>query len=728
MGFFQKIIDDFGLGQHKVDEEALYAQIALFKDDLKEQEGKYTNQDEAIQFRDKWADLYKEAKAARLGKKSPLWEERKQFTDTFDRLAEVLTGYNSAVIAAESKRCDALLSDIDGKNLDPQQRAVVLCNEKRMLVLAGAGSGKTLTIAGKVKYLCQEKGVSPEDILLIAFTHKSAEEMTARISGKLGIPVSATTFHKLGLDLIREAEGKRPDVYEGLTDFCRDYFQNVITTQAGQVRCIIEFFAYYLHIPADMEQFSSLGEAYDYEKSVDEKQSDRYFSEFIKLCATFVALFKSQGHKIDDLGSLQDNGVSSQKPFFRKRNAAFKMIVRPLMEAYDAFLREKGAVDFADMINLAAENVTAGQKVHPYRYVIIDEYQDISYARYRLVKAILDQTGANLLCVGDDWQSIYRFAGSDISLFTDFERYFGRSVIMRLERTYRNSQQLIDEAGRFVLRNPYQLKKSLVSPKSLDYPISFFCYDIAPFQMLRKAIDKIISEFGKDSSILILGRNKFDFEILIGSQLFQWHRDGTLMYWDSPETPIRFLTAHKSKGLEADNVILLNFQNSTLGFPNKIADDPVLALVLAEPEDFLYAEERRLLYVALTRTKNRVFVLTDSRKPSEFFKEFKPSKSVFILNKETDIADLPCCPKCRTGHLLSRRNERTGKFFVGCSNYPKCDYVVRDVTVLTEQKVCPQCGGFLVRRRGQYGEFYGCTNYPRCSYTEQISVEKKTGN
>lgn len=611
-----------------------------------------------------------------------MWEERKQFTDTFDRLAEVLTGYNSAVIAAESKRCDALLSDIDGKNLDPQQRAVVLCNEKRMLVLAGAGSGKTLTIAGKVKYLCQEKGVSPEDILLIAFTHKSAEEMTDRISGKLGIPVSATTFHKLGLDLIREAEGKRPDVYEGLTDFCRDY----------------------------------------------EKQSDRYFSEFIKLCATFVALFKSQGHKIDDLGSLQDNGVSSQKPFFRKRNAAFKMIVRPLMEAYDAFLREKGAVDFADMINLAAENVTAGQKVHPYRYVIIDEYQDISYARYRLVKAILDQTGANLLCVGDDWQSIYRFAGSDISLFTDFERYFGRSVIMRLERTYRNSQQLIDEAGRFVLRNPYQLKKSLVSPKSLDYPISFFCYDIAPFQMLRKAIDKIISEFGKDSSILILGRNKFDFEILIGSQLFQWHRDGTLMYWDSPETPIRFLTAHKSKGLEADNVILLNFQNSTLGFPNKIADDPVLALVLAEPEDFLYAEERRLLYVALTRTKNRVFVLTDSRKPSEFFKEFKPSKSVFILNKETDIADLPCCPKCRTGHLLSRRNERTGKFFVGCSNYPKCDYVVRDVTVLTEQKVCPQCGGFLVRRRGQYGEFYGCTNYPRCSYTEQISVEKKTGN
>ena len=269
VGFFQKIIDDFGLGQHKVDEEALYAQIALFKDDLKAQEGKYTNQDEAIQFRDKWADLYKEAKAARLGKKSPLWEERKQFTDTFDRLAEVLTGYNSAVIAAESKRCDALLSDIDGKNLDPQQRAVVLCNEKRMLVLAGAGSGKTLTIAGKVKYLCQEKGVSPEDILLIAFTHKSAEEMTDRISGKLGIPVSATTFHKLGLDLIREAEGKRPDVYEGLTDFCRDYFQNVITTQAGQVRCIIEFFAYYLHIPADMEQFSSLGEAYDYEKSVD---------------------------------------------------------------------------------------------------------------------------------------------------------------------------------------------------------------------------------------------------------------------------------------------------------------------------------------------------------------------------------------------------------------------------------------------------------------------------
>ena len=89
------------------------------------------------------------------------------------------------------------------------------------------------------------------------------------------------------------------------------------------------------------------------------------------------------------------------------------------------------------MINKAAMIVNGGFKVHAYKWVIVDEYQDISVARFKLVKAILDQTGAKLLCVGDDWQSIYRFAGSDITLFTEFEHYFGQSEIMRIEKTYR---------------------------------------------------------------------------------------------------------------------------------------------------------------------------------------------------------------------------------------------------------------------------------------------------
>lgn len=152
-----------------------------------------------------------------------------------------------------------------------------------------------------------------------------------------------------------------------------------------------------------------------------------------------------------------------QRLFFRKRTELFKQILLPLLIAYEGNLQENGAIDFADMINLSTEKVSDGFQVHPYQYIIIDEYQDISFARYKLVKAILDQTKAKLLCVGDDWQSIYRFAGSDITLFTHFQEYFGASAILRLEQTYRNAQQLIDEAGRFVMRTRTASKGSLLS-------------------------------------------------------------------------------------------------------------------------------------------------------------------------------------------------------------------------------------------------------------------------
>lgn len=276
------------------------------------------------------------------------------------------------------------------------------------------------------------------------------------------------------------------------------------------------------------------------------------------------------------------------------------------------------------------------------------------------------------------------------------------------------------------MQNPEQLRKALRSPKSLDYPITFMCYDTTPFPTLRRIMDKIIAGFGPQASIMLLGRTNFDLELVAESGLFQISKNGSIKYLASPETPIRFLTIHKAKGLEADNVVLLNFQNATLGFPNKIADDPMLRLVLTAPEDYPYAEERRLLYVAMTRTRNRVFVLTDSKKPSEFFKEFTPSQSVFILAKGNTTEEQVKCPRCKTGTLLVRKNDGSNKYFVGCSNYPQCDYTVQDTSVLTTRRICPDCGGFLIKRRGKFGQFYGCTNYPACQHTEQITNIRHT--
>lgn len=890
MGIFQKIIEGFRPSMTAEEENAVRGKIAEFDLAVHRMTGRYISLGEIDAFKGSWSQTYKEIKATRIPRNSAVFPTAQQFFQNYDHLSDTITAMNESFLDMKSRKCDALLSDIDGKSLDQQQRIVVLSDEPRTLVLAGAGSGKTLTIAGKVKYLCQECGVPPEDILLIAFTKKSAEEMTERIAGRLGIPVQATTFHKLGLDIITAAEGKRPDVQDNLTDFVRNYFENEVVSHPDLVKQLIEFFAYYLHIPADMEKFDSLGAAYEYEKSVDfetlrskydqaqwvnratddrkeqrrtlkdervksleevsianflflngvnyeyerlypfesddstrkayrpdfylpdydlylehfgiskdghlpwltpieeqkylddmawkraahnshgtklletysylssegklldyldsllrkngveyrepnfqdifekvyEKESDRYFSEFISLCCTFISLFKSKGYKPEDLPSLYSGDGLFQRLFFRKRTELFKQILLPLLIAYEGNLRENGAIDFADMINSATEQVGGGFRVHPYQYIIIDEYQDISYVRYKLIKAILDQTGAKLLCVGDDWQSIYRFAGSDITLFTHFQEYFGPSAILRLEQTYRNAQQLIDEAGRFVMRNPEQLRKTLRSPKTLDYPITFMCYDTTPFPTLRRIMDKIIAGFGPQASIMLLGRTNFDLELVAESGLFQISKNGNIKYLASPETPIRFLTVHKAKGLEADNVVLLNFQNATLGFPNKIADDPMLRLVLTAPEDYPYAEERRLLYVAMTRTRNRVFVLTDSKKPSEFFKEFSPSQSVFILAKGNTTETQVKCPRCKTGILLVRKNDGSNKYFVGCSNYPQCDYTVQDTSILTSQRICPDCGGFLIKRRGKFGQFYGCTNYPTCQHTEQITNIRHT--
>ena len=146
-------------------------------------------------------------------------------------------------------------------------------------------------------------------------------------------------------------------------------------------------------------------------------------------------------------------------------------------------------------------------------------------------------------------------------------------------------------------------------------------------------------------------------------------------------------------------------------------------LVLTNAEKYKFAEERRLFYVAITRTKNRTFVLTDNKNPSPFFKEFKESDSVCFVNiKKIEQKTQTICPLCKTGTLFKVEHE--GKYFVGCSNYPKCCYTLKDATILLNPKKCPACGGFLIKRKGNnHHWFIGCTNYPYCNYTEEIQKD-----
>jgi len=250
-----------------------------------------------------------------------------------------------------------------------------------------------------------------------------------------------------------------------------------------------------------------------------------------------------------------------------------------------------------------------------YRYVIIDEYQDTSYIRFKLIKKILKYTSSSLLVVGDDFQSIYRFTGCNLSLFIDFKQYFENSKIMKIQNTYRNSQELITIAGDFVMKNKKQIHKNLKSKKHIDYPIQIIYYT-----NIKQAFLKLILEI--NSPILVLGRNNHDINLIFDKKHFKIENDN-VVYLENPDLKIRYLTMHKSKGLEEENVIIINLEDKLLGFPNKIVDSKMLRFVSSSFDKFPYSEERRLFYVALTRTKNYTFLLVPKNNESKFVSELK---------------------------------------------------------------------------------------------------------
>ena len=843
----------------------------------------YIAHSDMLRFLQKYKGCYDNVKCIRIDRLNPeMMAQAKDFLTKYAAFEDRVPSFNESFVKREKNQC-AWLFAFDGKELDDQQQTAVVTDEDHNLVLAGAGSGKTLTITGKVKYLCDRKGIAPDDILLIAFARKAAEEMTDRVK-KMGYVLEAQTFHKLGLGIISAANGSRPDVIDEneFRAFMEDYFAKKVLEQPLTIKALIEYFAYYLNIPADMDKFDSLGAAYEHERNSDfetlkskyihdkaeefakdkrtlqgefvrsleeimianylflhgvnyeyEKRyplptgdqfrktytpdfyltdydiylehfginrdgktpwlseveeekyisdmewkrgchrlngtklietyswynsegtlllnlerklrengvrlreidylevfqrifndvGDQYFHEFIQLCSTFITLFKANGYHPNDLDGLSYKSEEYNTEYHKERMRLFKSIVKPILIDYQKMLADTEKVDFSDMILSATDIVNSGFQLPSYKYVIIDEFQDISISRYRLIKAIIEKTGAHLLCVGDDWQSIYRFSGSDLSVFTGFEEAFGYSQILRIEKTYRNSQELIDSAAAFITKNPMQMKKALWSDKRLSKPLHFFIYQSTAYTAIKAALDTIIEKYGKSKSIMLLGRTKYDRTMLMESTLFSTRKKGTkeyLVYIDKPDVEIEFMTVHKSKGLEADNVVILNFNNSLLGFPNKIADDPILELTLSSADTFLYGEERRLLYVAMTRTKNEVYFIAENNHPSEFMHDFEGDRNVVVKNVGFDESIIPVpCPKCKTGKLLLRRNENTGKDFVGCTNYPHCNYTLNDTSVLTAPRRC-SCGGFLLLRSGYYGPFLGCSNYPTCQRTMQL--------
>lgn len=481
--------------------------------------------------------------------------------------------------------------------LDEEQSACVTEDAKHVLVVAGAGSGKTLTILGKIYYLINYLKIKPEEIIGVSFTKASALSLKEKIKKEFALDMSVYTFHKLALEILKDNNYEIASD-ELLVDIIIKFLKIDILDNKVLLNKVLKYF--------------NLKDIKAYKKFWITNYKE--ISILINLISTFISLFKCNSYELKDFLKFQKQ-IKKITNFNYFKEKTLLILILNCYITYENYKKENNEIDFNDMLILATKYVKENGFKRPLKYLIIDEYQDTSLVRFNLVREILEKSNASLMVVGDDFQSIYRFTGCELSLFLNFTDYFSDTKILKIQNTYRNSKELIEVAGNFVMKNKEQMVKELKSSKSLDKPI-----EIVYYEKEKKLKELILEIYNKTKhEIMILGRNNKDIDKFINKE-FKLEGD-KLIFLSNPEIDITYLTVHKSKGLESEEVILINLTDDIIGFPSKLKDADILRLVSLNKSKFLYDEERRLFYVALTRTKNKVYLLTPKKNPSIFVKE-----------------------------------------------------------------------------------------------------------
>ncbi len=660
--------------------------------------------------------------------------------------------YISRHLVSEKDYLDKILIECDPTiSLDDEQREVVLSDEDHTLVIAGAGAGKTTTIAAKVRYLVEKQKISPQKILIISFTNKAVGELRERINDNLHIDCPITTFHSTGYAILKKSDTQNQRIVDSgyMYKVINEYLKSKVLSNSNLVNKLVLFFGSYFSAPYEGDKlndyfqfisnadFSTLrSDLHEYIQQIisrrDQKaltinnevlrsfeevrianflylnnidyeyepiyqyrildankpytpdfkikqgdkcsyiehfgitesgQSNRYTQEELNkyksrindkillhrshktdliytfskyndhrdyiehlkdqllqrgysiqprpatevykkladteenkyifrltiLICNFISNFKTQGYPFEQF----DKFRASTKNI---RTDLFLEICSVCYLEYQKALKENHCIDFQDMINESANIIhkrLISQDMLDFKYIIVDEYQDISRQRYNLIKELSQLCHAKIVAVGDDWQSIYAFSGSILPLFTRFSQEVGYAQELKITHTYRNAQEIIDIAGTFIQKNSSQIKKELISPKRISNPVIIQTYseDTIKGQKggryynlaieVEKAIENIIEYNNQEvkhrvASILLIGRYGFDARHLCVSSKFTYDEKSGKIYSTkySNQIKLQFLTAHSSKGLSAENVIIINAKDEIYGFPSKVDDDP----------------------------------------------------------------------------------------------------------------------------------------------------------
>ena len=747
----------------------------------------YITETERLMLAEKYDALDREVKSLLNTKELEESAEKESFQRFHTAMTDTRThkkANNEHFIDNELSRCRQYFDTVLAYPLDAQQREAVVSLEDNVLVISSAGSGKTMTTVGKVRYLIDVQHVPAEKILLITFTRKAAESLSERLGEK---KLKCRTFHKLALDIIGEATGEKPTItpqdfsvqvyhrlseenpafkaaiadyiirsrytmrdqfeYSSMKDYMMDrqklgiqaFFKDMdgrpvfcksdeesqicdflgsrgikfryeekyeVNTVDAEYRQYCPDFSIYIDQPDGslkriyLEHFAvnendrcpsffSTEDEINYKQGIIWKRNlhqqhgtilletssagfhrgdvfqvltkqlldqgavfskatqqnvarelQRQEENILGMLTAFNFLLKSRSRSMDDIRREVGTGPDA---------ITINDIVAPFVEAYARMEEENNEIDFTDAIIRATELCNNGHRPD-YDYILVDEFQDISMDRYRFLESLRRKEPlTKLFCVGDDWQSIYRFAGSDMALFKSFEKFFGYTKKCLMETTYRFGEPAIADSSKFILANPEQAVKNVHSFREdaetkLDFLSTNGQTDIV------ETVKYLADQIPADKEIMLLGRYKFDVNIFKNTEL-AIHEGQNSAYVTYGRRKLNFMTVHQSKGLECDYIILLNCNGGTMGFPSQISDSHVLRYVLSAPDAYSFSEERRIFYVGITRAKKHTWVLYDINNPSPFVKEFVQTLEP-VTKPGADIPEAELCPKCHCGRIM----------------------------------------------------------------------------
>lgn len=497
--------------------------------------------------------------------------------------------HNQAWTDAMLVRHADFFRNIESSPLNPAQARAVVNGERSLLVLAGAGSGKTSVLVARAGWLLTTGEAAADQILLLAFGRKAAQEMDERIQQRLHTQdISARTFHSLALHIIQQGSKKVPVVsrLENDAQARQALFIKAWRQQCSEKKAQAKGWRQWLEEELGWE----VPEGSFWQ---DEKLARRLGSRLDR----WVSLMRMHG---GTQAEMIESAPEAIRDLFSKR----VKLMAPMLKAWKTALKEENAVDFSGLIHQAIIILEKGRFVSPWKHILVDEFQDISPQRAALLAALRAQNKhTSLFAVGDDWQAIYRFSGAQLSLTTAFHHYFGEGDRSDLDTTYRFNSRIGEIANRFIQQNPHQLAKPLNSLTPGDKKaVTLLAED-----KLESLLDKLSGYAKPDERILVLARYHHLKPAALEKAATRW-----------PTLQLDFMTIHASKGQQADYVIVMGLKEGSDGFPAPARESVMEEALLPVPEDFPDAEERRLLYVAITRARHRVWLLFNNDAPSSF--------------------------------------------------------------------------------------------------------------